>query len=223
MKLSKGAWALIIIVLIIILDQALKIWVKTHFYLGEEVDILPFFKLRFIENPGMAFGMQLGSKIFLTIFRVAVICLLAWYLLRLRKTKRVPTGYVVCIAMIIAGAAGNIFDCLFYGEIFNNPMPPTTATFVPWGDGYGTFGQGRVVDMLYFPLFSFTWPDWMPFVGGDRFSFFDPVFNLADASISIGIIALLLFYRRYVMVLTDADVEKVEAERQEKLEKKNEE
>lgn len=223
MKLSKGAWALIIIFLIIILDQALKIWVKTHFYLGEEVDILPFFKLRFIENPGMAFGMQLGSKIFLTIFRVAVIILLAWYLLRLRKAKLVPMGYIVCIAMIIAGAAGNIFDCLFYGEIFNNPNPPATASFVPWGDGYGSFGQGRVVDMLYFPLFSFTWPSWMPFVGGQQFSFFDPVFNLADASISVGIIALLLFYRRYVMVLSDADVEKIETERREKIEKKSEE
>lgn len=221
MKLSRGVWALIIICLVIILDQVLKIWVKTHFYLGEEVSILPFFKLRFIENPGMAFGMQLGSKIFLTIFRVVVICLLGWYLWRLRKMHRVPMGYIVCLSLIVAGAAGNIFDCLFYGEIFNNPMPPATASFVPWGDGYGAFGQGRVVDMLYFPLFSFIWPEWVPFVGGDRFSFFDPVFNLADASISIGIIALLLFYRRYVMVLSDADIEKVEAERQEKLEKKN--
>lgn len=209
MKISRGAAALILILIIVILDQVLKIWVKTNFYLGESVEIFSWFELRFIENPGMAFGLELGSKLFLTIFRIVVVILLAYYLWKLRQVKKAPTGYFVCIAMIIAGAAGNIFDCVFYGEIFNDPMPPQVAQFVPWGDGYGGLFHGKVVDMLYFPLFSFVWPDWMPWLGGKTFSFFDPVFNLADAAISVGMIALLLFYSKYVMIMSDADVEKI--------------
>lgn len=220
MKISRGAWALIIIFVIVVLDQLLKIWVKTHFFLGEHIDILPFFQLRFIENPGMAFGLELGSKLFLTIFRIVVVIFLLWYIWKLRKANRVPMGYFVCIAMIIAGAAGNIFDCVFYGEIFNDPYPPQVAHFVPWGEGYASIFHGKVVDMLYFPLFSFQWPEWMPFVGGRFFSFFDPVFNLADASISVGMIVLLLFYSRYVMVLSNNDVDKIkEAKATEKSKK----
>lgn len=208
-KISRGALSLLIIIVVIVLDQALKIWVKTHYYLGEHTDILPFFQLRFIQNPGMAFGWEFGSKLFLTIFRIIVVLALAVYLVRLRRTVKVPTGYVVCVAMIIAGAAGNIFDCVFYGEIFSNPAPPAVAQFVPWGDGYAPVFHGMVVDMLYFPLFSITWPDWMPWIGGEVFSFFDPVFNLADASISVGMIVLLLFYSKYVMVMSDEEVDKL--------------
>ncbi|MGM9871259.1 MAG: lipoprotein signal peptidase [Muribaculaceae bacterium] len=211
MKISKGMWALIIILLVIIADQALKIYIKTHFYWGESVRVLPFFELRFVQNPGMAFGWQLGSKLFLTMFRICAVALFGWYLLRLRKVKGVPAGYVICIALITAGAAGNIFDCMFYGEIFNNPYPPQAAHFVPWGEGYGTVFEGMVVDMLYFPLFSFVWPEWMPWVGGSTFSFFDPVFNIADAAISVGILALLFFYHRYIMVLSDSDIDKLNA------------
>lgn len=211
MKISKGMWALIIILLVIIADQALKIYIKTHFYWGESVRVLPFFELRFVQNPGMAFGWQLGSKLFLTMFRICAVALFGWYLLRLRKVKGVPAGYVICIALITAGAAGNIFDCMFYGEIFNNPYPPKVAHFVPWGEGYGTVFEGMVVDMLYFPLFSFVWPEWMPWVGGSTFSFFDPVFNIADAAISVGILALLFFYHRYIMVLSDSDIDKLNA------------
>lgn len=218
----RGIWALAIIFAIIILDQALKVWVKTSFYLGEHVDILPFFELRFVENPGMAFGWQLGSKLFLTLFRIAVVVLLSVYLYRLRSVKKAPTGYIMCMALIIAGAAGNIFDCVFYGEIFTDPAPPQVARFVPWGEGYGDLFHGKVVDMLYFPLFRFTWPAWVPVVGGEVFSFFDPVFNLADAAISVGMIALLLFYSRYVMISSDADVEKIEQERQERRERNKE-
>lgn len=206
MKLSRGALALIIIALVIILDQALKIWVKTHFYWGESMEILPIFQLRFVQNPGMAFGWQLGNKLFLTIFRIVAVILLTLYLVRLRRLKLVPRGYVVCVAMIMAGALGNIFDCVLYGEIFNNPYPPRVATFVPWGEGYAPLFHGMVVDMLYFPLFSFTWPEWLPIWGGTVFSFFDPVFNLADASISVGMIALILFYHRYIMVMSDRQI-----------------
>lgn len=209
MKVTRGAAALIIILMVIVLDQMLKIWVKTHFYLGESVEIFSWFQLRFIENPGMAFGLELGSKLFLTIFRIVVVIFLACYLWRLRGVRKAPMGYFVCIALIIAGAAGNIFDCVFYGEIFNDPMPPQLAQFVPWGDGYAGLFHGKVVDMLYFPLFSFQWPEWVPGVGGKMFSFFDPVFNLADAAISVGMIVLLIFYSKYVMIMSDADVDRL--------------
>ncbi len=187
--------------LIVIIDQALKLYVKTHMYWGETIPVLPFFELRFVQNPGMAFGWQLGSKLFLTIFRICAVALLSWYIVKLCRNPKASLGYISCFALITAGAAGNIFDCVFYGEIFNNPYPPQIAQFVPWGTGYGSLMQGMVVDMLYFPLFSFVWPQWVPWVGGDTFSFFDPVFNIADAAISVGIIALILFYRTQILTM----------------------
>ncbi len=214
MKISRGWLSLIIILVVLVLDQLLKIWVKTNFYLGEHVDILPFFQLRFVENPGMAFGWELGSKLFLTIFRIVVVIFLGVYLYKLRRVDKVPTGYVVCVALIIAGAAGNIFDCVFYGEIFNNPYPPVVAQFVPWGQGYAPLFHGKVVDMLYFPLFSFTWPEGMPFVGGKLFSFFDPVFNLADSAISVGMVVLLLFYSKYVLITSNEAVDKLQEKKE---------
>ena len=210
----RGRWAAAIILIVILLDQALKIWVKTSFYWGEDMEILPFFHLRFVQNPGMAFGWQLGSKLMLTLFRIVVVGLLIWYLIKLRNTSKVPMGYIVCIALIIAGAAGNIFDCVFYGQIFNNPYPTQIAHFVPWGDGYADIFHGMVVDMLYFPLFSFTWPSWIPVVGGEVFSFFDPVFNLADAAISVGMLVLIFFYHKYIMVLSDENVDEIDRKRQ---------
>ena len=207
MKLGKGALAAIIIIAVVVLDQWLKIWVKTSFYLGEDVELLPFFHLRFVQNPGMAFGMELGSKLFLTLFRIVVTCLGFWYIAKKCKVPEVPRGYIACVALVVAGALGNIFDCLFYGEIFTNPAPPQVAQFVPFGEGYGTLFHGMVVDMLYFPLFSFVWPDWVPWLGGSWFSFFDPVFNLADAAISVGMIAILLFYSR-LLVASDEEADK---------------
>lgn len=195
---SRGWLAAAIIAVIIILDQALKIWVKTHFYLGEDFEILPWFHLLFIENNGMAFGMTIGSKILLTLFRIAAVSFLIWYVVKIFRLRRVPTGYLVCLAMITAGAAGNIFDCVFYGRTFNNPLPPQIAVLFPEGGGYAPWLMGKVVDMLYFPLFSFTWPGWMPWVGGDEFLFFHPVFNLADAAISVGIFLLIIFYHNYI-------------------------
>lgn len=199
MKLSRAALATIIILAVLVVDQVLKFWVKTSFYLGEDVEILPFFHLRFVQNPGMAFGMELGSKLFLTVFRIIVTCWGFWYIARRCSRADVPHGYVACVALVVAGALGNIIDCLFYGEIFTNPYPPQVATLVPFGQGYGTLFYGMVVDMLYFPLFSFTWPDWLPWLGGRDFSFFDPVFNVADSAITVGMIAILLFYSKYLL------------------------
>lgn len=196
MKLSRGYLALIIILAVIIIDQVVKIWVKTHFYLGESLEVTSWFQIHFIENNGMAFGWELGSKLLLTLFRLVLTALLIVYMWKLRNRPAVKTGYMVCLSLITAGAIGNIIDCAFYGLVFNNPMPPETATLFPDGGGYGTLLHGKVVDMLYFPLMSWYWPDWMPWVGGERFEFFQPVFNIADAAISTGIIALLLFYRR---------------------------
>lgn len=192
--MSKARLSLLIFLLVIILDQLLKIWVKTHMYLGESISILPWFELLFVQNNGMAFGIELGSKIFLTLFRIIVAGAVVWYIWRIRHRRDLPGGYVACFALIAAGAAGNIIDCMLYGLIFNDPLPPEVATLLPAGGGYAPFLMGKVVDMLYFPLFSFYWPDWVPVVGGEHFLFFQPVFNLADAAISVGLLVLVIFY-----------------------------
>lgn len=197
---SNAIAAISVAMAVLVLDQILKIWVKTHFYLGESLQILPFFELRFVQNNGMAFGMEFGSKLILTLFRIIVVGVLAWYIVHLVKRPNTSRGYLVTLVLIAAGAMGNIIDCVFYGMIFNNPLPPQTAHFVAWGTGYSSLLHGYVVDMLYFPLFSFVWPQWMPLVGGHVFSFFDPVFNLADSAITVGFLMLLLFYLRYLPV-----------------------
>lgn len=182
-----------LILLIIVLDQILKIWVKTHFYLGEEVRIFSWFRLLFVENNGMAFGMEIGSKLMLTILRIILVIVLLWYLFKIADKGQFLSGYLICISLIIAGAAGNIIDCVFYGRIFNNPMPPGVAELFP-AHPYGTWLHGKVVDMLYFPLFEFDFADWFPIWGGEHFIFFQPVFNLADSAITIGILVLIFFY-----------------------------
>ncbi len=194
MKSHKGLLATGVILLVVILDQILKIWVKTGFYLGEDYRIFDWFQLVFVQNNGMAFGMEMGSKLFLTLFRIVAVGVLIWIIARLRNRPWVSCGFMVCIALITAGAAGNIIDCVFYGLIFNNPMPPEVAVMFPKGGGYAPVFHGMVVDMFYFPLFSFNWPEWVPWVGGENFLFFQPVFNLADAAISVGMIVLILFY-----------------------------
>lgn len=197
MKMTKGRLALAIISLVIILDQVVKIWVKTHFYLGEDYRITSWFHLYFIENNGMAFGMEIGSKLLLTLFRIVAVAALCWYIVKIKDRADVKKGFIVCLSLILAGAAGNIIDCVFYGVVFNNPLPPQVAEFLPASGGYASLLHGLVVDMLYFPLFSFNWPDWVPFVGGEHFLFFQPVFNIADAAITVGIIALILFFSKF--------------------------
>ena len=176
----------------------MKVWIKTHFYLGEDMEILPFFHLHFIQNNGMAFGWEFGSKLLLTGFRIVMVGVLAWLLWRFVRDHSKPAGFLAALAAITAGAAGNIVDCVLYGEIFTNPWPPQIATFTDLGHGYGQWFQGLVVDMLWFPLFSFNWPQWIPFVGGEHFSFFDPVFNIADSAITVGVLVIILFYSRHI-------------------------
>lgn len=185
-----------VILAVIIADQAIKIWVKTHFYLGEDLQILDWMHIKFIENNGMAFGIQLWSKVALTLGRLAAVVFLIWVLPKLCRRRELRTGFIVAIALITAGAAGNIFDCVFYGEIFNNPPPPMVAEAFPTGGGYAGWFEGRVVDMFYFPFCSFYWPDWIPFVGGSYYEFFAYIFNLADASICVGVALLILFYSK---------------------------
>lgn len=198
MKITRGYLAMAIIIFIVAIDQMLKIWIKTHFYLGEDYEIASWFHIKFIENNGMAFGLELWNKMFLTLGRILAVGLFIWIIVRLRKVNTLRLGFFISMAMITAGAAGNIFDCVLYGEIFNNPMPPTPAEFVPFGEGYSTLFEGRVVDMFYFPIFSFVWPDWVPIVGGDNFEFFQYIFNIADSAICVGVFMLLLFYSKDV-------------------------
>ncbi|MBR2457966.1 MAG: lipoprotein signal peptidase [Bacteroidaceae bacterium] len=179
----------------IVIDQAIKIWVKTSMYMHEMIEITPWFKILFTENRGMAFGMELVDKLFLTSFRIVAVAFLIYIIGRQIK-QGIDYLFLICLSLILAGATGNIIDCLFYGMVFNNPPAPIVAEFVPWGTGYDTMFYGRVVDMFYFPLVEWNWPDWLPFCGGEHFIFFSPIFNFADACISCGVIAVLLFCRK---------------------------
>ena len=199
--ITKGRLATLIVIAILLIDQAIKIWVKTSMSLHESIHITDWFYITFIENMGMAFGMQLGSKIVLSLFRVVAISALTYYIwLEVKRKSR--TGYIICLAMVLAGAIGNLIDCLFYGLIFNESSPFYVSYFVPFGTGYAPFLMGKVVDMFYFPLIETEWPMWMPFVGGEHFVFFSPVFNFADASISVSVVLLLLFYRKEISEIT---------------------
>ena len=192
---SKKRMAIFLIIAILLVDQASKIWVKTHMTLHETIAITDWFKICFIENNGMAYGMEIGSKLALSLFRIVAICLISYYL-HLQVKANARTGYVVCLAMVIAGAVGNIIDCMFYGLVFTASSEFYTSYIVPFGTGYSSFLTGKVVDMIYFPLIDATWQEWIPFVGGEHFVFFSPVFNVADSSISVGVVLLLLFFRK---------------------------
>lgn len=193
--LTNGRLAFILIIAILVVDQVIKIWVKTNMALYSTIEITSWFKIHFIENNGMAYGMTFVPKIFLSLFRIVAVGLLCYYI-HLQVKQKARTRYIVLLSMVAAGAAGNIFDSMFYGLCFTNSTPDYVSYWVPFGSGYAPFLKGKVVDMLYFPLFTTTLPDWLPFYGGQPYTFFSPVFNFADASISVGVIMLLLFCRK---------------------------
>lgn len=196
MKYSK---LLILIILILLVDQCLKIYIKTHFYYGQEVALLgSWFRLHFIENEGMAFGMKFGdasiAKLVLTLFRLVAVGF-GFYYLNVMIKKGFKNATLICAALILAGAFGNLIDSIFYGKLFSESSF-CLAQSVPWGKGYANLFYGRVVDMLYFPLIEWTLPSSTPFIGAYTIRFFEPVFNIADASISIGVLTLLFFQKR---------------------------
>ncbi len=195
---ARRAWLAVGIVLaVLIVDQVIKIWVKTHMTLHEQIEVLSWFKIVFVENNGMAYGMEIGSKLVLSIFRIVAVAVLGYYIWQQSK-RQARWGYIVCLSMILAGAAGNIFDSMFYGLVFNASSESYVSYFVPFGTGYAPFLMGKVVDMFYFPMIVTTYPDWVPSLGGSPFVFFSPVFNFADSSISVGVVLLLLFYRQEI-------------------------
>ncbi|MDR0894177.1 MAG: lipoprotein signal peptidase [Prevotellaceae bacterium] len=192
---TKGRIALLVILTLLIADQIIKVVVKTHMYYHDSIRITDWFYILFTENNGMAFGLEILGKLPLTLFRVAAVLVIGWYLIKIIKLE-MKTGYIVCIALILTGALGNIIDSVFYGVLFNESTHAQVASFLPEAGGYAPLFYGKVVDMFYFPLIETNWPQWMPVVGGDLFVFFSPIFNLADASISCGMIALILFYSK---------------------------
>ena len=193
MKVSRGARLLILGVLLVIADQVIKYLVKTNMALGEQIPVIGnWFRLCFVENEGMAFGMKFGGsvgKFLLSLFRIVLFGVLCWWIHSLDKAKKAPTGVLVGLTLITAGALGNIIDCLFYGLVFTESAPGVVATL----GHYAPFMQGKVVDMFYFPLW--TWPDWVPLVGG--YIFFEPVFNFADSCVTVGAIYLILFQWKF--------------------------
>lgn len=198
--MSIGKKLTLLACVLILMDQVVKIWIKTHMVIGEEIHVFgDWFKILFIENNGMAFGMELSSakwgKLALSLFRIGAVIAIGWYIRRLVKEKA-PIGVLISFILILCGALGNIIDSLFYGMLFSDSYG-TLATFLPKGGGYSSFLHGKVVDMLYFPLYKGYLPDWLPIWGGDYFIFFRPVFNIADSYITIGVAILLLFYRSF--------------------------
>ena len=186
-----------LILLLLLIDQCLKTYIKTHMYLHESIRVTDWFYIFFTENNGAAFGMQIFGKLFLTSFRIIAVAFIIWCLYKFVKAH-LKTGFLVCVSLILTGALGNIIDSVFYGVFFSESTFSHIAHFLPNGGGYAPLLYGKVVDMFYFPLIETEWPTWMPFVGGQHFVFFSPIFNFADSCISVGIVALLIFYGRYV-------------------------
>lgn len=210
--MTRTIKSLIIIFLILIVDQILKIYIKTSMSIGDEIVVFKdWFILHFVENNGMAFGLEFAGeygKIFLSIFRIFAVIAIGWYLFKLAKKPEIPFGFIASISLIFAGAIGNIIDSLFYGMIFEQSYGHVSTIF-PEGGGYASFLHGKVVDMFYFPLIDGRYPDWFPFWGGNPFIFFRPVFNIADSAITVGIFSILIFYRKYFNKVEDSPEEEI--------------
>lgn len=194
--------ASIVVFLVLLIDQIIKIAVKTNMRIGDDIVITDWFLIRFIENNGMAWGMELGSKLFLSVFRIIAVALIIYYIVKLVKAKA-DRRYIVLISMICAGAFGNIVDSLLYGQIFTESTPWSVATLTEFGHGYAAPLMGKVVDMFYFPIIDTMLPEWVPFWGAEHFIFFSPIFNFADASISVGVILILIFFRKELSKIED--------------------
>lgn len=194
---------LLLILVLLVIDQVSKIWVKTSMIEGEKIEIFSWFRIYFIENEGMAYGITLGSKLFLTLFRIIAMSLGAWYFVRIVREGKYKMGCLLCLASILAGGFGNIIDCVFYGKIFSSSVGQVSQ-FVPWGEGYGELLHGKVVDMLSFPIIRTTYPDWFPVWAGEPFVFFSPIFNFADSCISVGVFLLITCYPRTFGALLDS-------------------
>lgn len=196
--MKKGYLAIFIIVFVLVVDQVVKIWIKTTMVLGQEIHIADWFIIHFTENNGMAFGFEFGAKwgkYILSVFRIVAVVAIAFYMRNIIR-KNAPTGVIIGFALIFSGAVGNILDSIYYGVIFGDSLYQV-AQFMPEGGGYSSLLQGRVVDMLYFPILKTNYPNWSPINAGEPFIFFRPVFNIADSAITGGILLMLTFYRDF--------------------------
>lgn len=195
-KVKTGWLVTAMVVILLIIDQIIKLYIKTHFCLGESVRVTDWFYIEFVENNGMAWGMSFIGKFWLSLVRSVAIIFLVWYLHRIIKQGKHRLVYIFLVALVLAGAIGNMIDSMFYGLMFTASSPYYVAYQVPFGEGYAPFFMGKVVDMFRFPFFTYTWPEWFPIWGGQQGTFFDPVFNFADSCVSVGIIAMLIFCRK---------------------------
>ena len=197
-RMSDKTKSILLILIILLIDQTSKYLVKTNMVIGQEIYVLGgWFRIHFLENNGMAFGMEMGGKTgktILSLFRITAIGAIIWYLVRLLRTNA-NTGLVLCVSAIVAGALGNLIDSAFYGMIFGDSWH-TVASLFPDSGGYSSFLHGKVVDMLYFPVIDTAWPSWSPIHAGEEFIFFRPVFNIADSSIFLGVVSILLFHKK---------------------------